>query len=412
MATRFCEKCGKTMEENNFYTYRNGNKLELCKKCLTMHIDNFDPETFLWILEKVDVPYVESEWNSLRDKAFARDPLKMNGMTVFGKYLSKMKLKQWKNYSWADTERIKEEQDAKIAAIKDKEEEDTLEFEAKLKEMLKAGIITESEYRTKVSTATLKKDYEAGLLSYPVPDPHGELSNDSSAYDESQFLSEDDIPSIDEELTKEDKIALAIKWGRLYKPSEWISLEKKYREMKESFDIQDSDTESTLILLCKTYLKMNQAIDCGDVESFQKLSKVYDSTRKTSKFTAQQNKEEKQEFMNTVSELVYYCEKNGGVIPRYEIETDYDIVDTVIKDLKAYTKSLIYQDVSLAAQIEDYIKRRDSAEAMRKDKEKAKAEGKDKVEITDEDVRKYHEQIEKMREKDAKTSGGEQGEES
>ena len=40
------------------------------------------------------------------DKAFAKDPMKMNGMSVFGKYLSKMKLKQWKDYSWADTERL------------------------------------------------------------------------------------------------------------------------------------------------------------------------------------------------------------------------------------------------------------------------------------------------------------------
>jgi 3-methyladenine DNA glycosylase Tag len=31
----------------------------------------------------------------------------MTGMSVFGKYLSKMKLKQWKDYGWADTERLK-----------------------------------------------------------------------------------------------------------------------------------------------------------------------------------------------------------------------------------------------------------------------------------------------------------------
>ena len=59
-----------------------------------MHIDNFNPDTFLWILEKMDVPYIPEEWNSLRDKAFAKDPYKMNGMSVFGKYLSKMRMKQ------------------------------------------------------------------------------------------------------------------------------------------------------------------------------------------------------------------------------------------------------------------------------------------------------------------------------
>ena len=89
-----CNKCGKSMDEINFYTYKNGKKTELCKKCLTMHINNFEPNTFLWALEKMDVPYVPEEWNILRDKAYAKDPYKMNGMSVFGKYLSKMRLKQ------------------------------------------------------------------------------------------------------------------------------------------------------------------------------------------------------------------------------------------------------------------------------------------------------------------------------
>ena len=71
-----------------------------------MHIDNFDESTYLWLLEKMDVPYVPAEWNSLRDKAYTKDGDKMNGMSVFGKYLSKMKLKQWKNYSWADSVKL------------------------------------------------------------------------------------------------------------------------------------------------------------------------------------------------------------------------------------------------------------------------------------------------------------------
>jgi len=92
--------------DNNFYTYRNGTKCEICKKCLTMHVDNFDPETFTWILEKFDVPYIPGEWQTILDKAYAADPLKINGLTVLGKYLSKMKLNQWKDARWKDSERI------------------------------------------------------------------------------------------------------------------------------------------------------------------------------------------------------------------------------------------------------------------------------------------------------------------
>ena len=87
MANKICQKCGKMMDEDTqFYTYKNGEKTEMCKKCLTMHIDNWDPSTYLWLLEKMDVPYVPVEWDVLRDRAFAKDPHGMNGMSVYGKY--------------------------------------------------------------------------------------------------------------------------------------------------------------------------------------------------------------------------------------------------------------------------------------------------------------------------------------
>ena len=45
-----CEKCGRRMDADNFYTYRDGRKMEICKKCVTMHVDNFEPDTYTWIL--------------------------------------------------------------------------------------------------------------------------------------------------------------------------------------------------------------------------------------------------------------------------------------------------------------------------------------------------------------------------
>lgn len=72
-----CEKCMKVRQEKDFYTYKDGNKTEMCKDCLTLHVDNFNPDTFLWLMEKMDVPYIPSEWNILRDKDYAKDPNKV-----------------------------------------------------------------------------------------------------------------------------------------------------------------------------------------------------------------------------------------------------------------------------------------------------------------------------------------------
>jgi hypothetical protein len=50
---------------------------------------------------------------------------------------------------------------------------------------------------------------------------------------------------------------LAVKWGRLYRPSQWVALEQLYNEFMNSFDIQGAARIDTLKMICKTSLKMN-----------------------------------------------------------------------------------------------------------------------------------------------------------
>lgn len=245
-----CNRCGKSMDEANFYTYKDGTKTELCKKCLTAHIDNFNPDTYLWLLEKMDVPYIPTEWNVLRDRAYAKDPTKMNGMSVFGKYLSKMKLKQWKQYGWADTEKLKAQNEEKMKKLQEEQKEQ----EEKLKKELEEGKISEAQYKTLVSTPTQNNDYIAQGSTQPNV-------NTNNFYNENNFMSEEDLIDPAADLTEDDKVYLAMKWGRLYKPNEWVELERNYNDMINSFDIQDADSINTLILICKTNLKMNQAIN-------------------------------------------------------------------------------------------------------------------------------------------------------
>ena len=395
-----CQKCGRTMDELKFYTYKNGQKTEMCKDCLTMHIDNYDPNTFLWLLEKMDVPYVPSEWNILRDRAFAKNPDKMNGMSVFGKYLSKMKLKQWNQYGWADTEKcqaLQAEKERKNTAQRKQSDEI---FEKELKEKFEAGEISEAEYKTMMSTPTQNKEY--------VPKTSAELDTQfHNSFQEQQFA-QVDLPNPAADLTEDDMKYLAMKWGTLYKPQEWIDLEKTYTEMTNSFDIQDADTINSLIIICKLNLKANQALDMGDYEGFTKLSRELGNQRKLANFAAaQRKKEEKNDFVDSVGELVAYCEKNGGQIPRFELDAPVDIIDTVIKDLKEYTKSLIYSDTALARQIEEYIKKKEIVDQQKKDREEAKDKGLEAPEMSDEDFLEYSNSLEEQKQEDATVLGAE-----
>lgn len=384
MASYTCEKCHKTMDEKQFYTYKDGNKTELCKKCLTMHIDNFNSDTFLWLLKKMDVPYVPSEWNVLRDRAYAKDPNKMNGMSVFGKYLSKMKLKQWKDYGWEDSERL---QAKELENSKDKIEE-WQELEKITQERFENGEISEAEYKTLVSASTQNE-----MLNGPTIMPIAAIPP------EDPYIQEDELYDLSEELTEEDKKYLAMKWGRLYKPSEWIELEKIYEQMTASFDIQDADTINTLILICKTNLKMNQAIDIGDLDGFQKLSRVSESLRKSAKFTAAQNKEEKNDFVDSVGELVSMCEREG-FIPRFATDIPQDKVDLTLKDMNKYLYKLVTQDLGFGQQIEDALQKIKIQQEMQESNDLSLDVDADSEELIDQDYEDFYQSVHNQKEKD------------
>lgn len=408
-----CERCGKRLTQLNFYTYKDGSKCEICKSCLTAHIDNFDPNTFEWILEKMDVPYIPEEWNILRDKAFAKDPYKMTGLSVIGKYLAKMKLKQWNKYGYADSKKIQEQKEAEKAAKEQADAEEKARHEAELKVKLSEGKISLAEYQTLVSTQTQNKELphwgdvitgqHLGQIyqKYGQPQSYFEaLKHAKNPFQEQDFMAEKDIVDPGADLDQEDKMYLAVKWGRLYKPSQWVALEQLYNEFMDSFDIQGAARIDTLKMICKTSLKMNEAIDCGDIDAYQKLSRVYDSMMKSAKFTEAQNKDKEGNNIDSASAIVDFVEAHSGEIPRYKCEEPKDIVDQIILDLKAYNKNLIYEDKSLAQEIEKYLQEKRISEEMKKDKKDAKAKGLDNVELEDQDFVDYKNSLSHMKEHD------------
>lgn len=67
---------------------------------------------------------------------------------------------------------------------------------------------------------------------------------------------------------------------------------------------------------------------------------------KSGRFTAAQNKTEAGEFIDSISELVMICEKEG-FIPRFYIAEPNDKVDETLQDMKNYTKTLITGELNL-----------------------------------------------------------------
>lgn len=338
----YCEKCNRTMAAEQFYTsnnlekYPNDGKLNQCKKCLTMHVDNWNPDTYLWILQEIDVPYVPEEWNKLLAK-YGQDKRKLTGLSILGRYLSKMKLKQYNIYRWEHTEHLQN--------IANKKIEET---------MLRSGYD-----REQIDEALMKATFTVpeGELTAPVivsNDPVDDLAADFT-------IGQQVEDSLVSDLTDEDRTYLCLKWGKTYRPDEWVRLEELYVQMINSYDIQAAGDINTLKLACKSSLKANQLLDLGDIDGAQKATKMYETMMKAGKWTAQQH-DETTDAIDSIGELVAICERDG-FIPKYFVEGPKDKADRVLQDMQKYTKDLIENESGLSIMMERALKQIDDEEA-------------------------------------------------
>lgn len=412
---RYCSKCRKTMGETNFYTYKNGTKCELCKSCLTMHVDNYDPNSVMWLFEKFDVPYIESVWIAKREKEFEKNFTKANTsgasdpktaaykMTrgsgvVFGSYLSTMKLNQHKGETWADTERLrlKAEEEARLYGTPAEQMQEQI---AEMKERYEKGEISEAQWLTYSEinpTEENAKSLEQRFLECGGPDSEGKGQDNPYPVNEHPF-EQVSIPDVGADLTEEDKVYLAMRWGALYSAADWVALEKSYQEYEKSFNLRNADLIAGTKQLCKLDLKGNQALDCGDIDSYSKLARASDALRKSLKFTEAQRKEDKETEFSCYGQIVAWAEMNNDedYIRPIDLSIDRDIVDKDIRDIKNYTKSLIEDDPTVFKLIEQYIKKRESLAQQEQDK--LDAEDGNTVELTDDDFVEYRNFVEEQK---------------
>ena len=372
---RFCEKCKRVLKLERFYQCYDLEKnpdgyLNTCKDCLTMHVDNFDPKTFTWILQEIDVPYIPDEWNQLLAR-YGRDKSKLTGTTILGRYLAKMKLKQFKDFHWKDNDFLRELNNSKIKETMERQGYSAQEIAETIQKSTfsipdgNVEIPIYDDYMEVNNPSGTANGRAGPVFSDPIraPDIEGAsvdfagggpvLPDFSAAVQPGALFNDEEDDDLD--LSEDDIKFLRLKWGRVYRPSEWVQLEQLYNEMTTSYDIQSAGDINTLKLMCKTSLKANQLLDLGDVDGAQKMSKVYNEMMRSGKWTAAQNKTSETEVVDSIGELVAMCEKDG-FIPRFYVDGPQDKVDRVIQDMQIFTRQLVTDELGLGNLIENSIK--------------------------------------------------------
>ena len=379
-----CAKCGRTLPETEFFKMKTKERTDLCKDCLTQYIDNRDPETFLWILKKFDVPYLKNVWTQKTNEIYLKNPGRFGPKSVIGTYIRMMNMKQYSHLHFEDSDHLKEKEEGEE---EEKKESAPEEKETDLKTRLENGEISEAEYKTLSSTGKKVNELELDFVDMDIPKETEELVPQAFG----QTYAKDDAYWANQ-LTQEDIDYLILKWGVMYSPQQWITMETMYNKYADEYDL-NSDREEVLKKMCKTSLKMDLALDANDVTGYKNLATVFDQLRKSGKFTESQKKEEKRELLSTIGELANICEQNGGIIeklPQFDPNIyPQDKIDFTLKDLQAYTYHLCAEELGLSDLIESYVEKLEKAEEESVDINAGlvtSAEEEEKDKLTDEEV--------------------------
>ena len=365
---KVCSKCGRSLKETEFFKMKTGNRCDLCKDCLCQYIDNRKPETFRWILEMFDVPYIEKKWTQITNERYKKNPGKFGPKSVIGTYLRTMNMMQYRDFHYSDSDNP--EDNAATAPVAKTEIDE--EYEAKLLQQLEAGEITQTQYdiltkknAVKYGTDLDENGFIKGLETLPFQ-PEGALSIPEPEPPQEQTPQYQFDPSYwTDQLNDKDIDYLMLKWGTVYTPEQWIKMETTYNKYAQEYDL-NVDREEVLKKMCKTSLKMDECLDAGDVTGYKNLAAVFDQLRKSGKFTEAQNKDDKQQVLSSIGELVALCEQEGGIIPalpQYDPDQyPQDKIDFTLRDLKSYTYTLVSNELGLGDLIESYIEKLEKSE--------------------------------------------------
>lgn len=328
MEKKTCDRCHKTYTVDKFYKtkaptekYPDG-VLPICKTCLENTFKATEPASFMPILYALDIPWLPSEYKAIYSKhAKKSNP---NSIALLGKYIMKMKLIQYNSYGFMDTDaaQAKYEQEAFYDPI------DNYKYDVSLT----------------VPTSYLSSGGGGDILGLegitPADDRPAEDLIAIAGLTEEDFC---ELQDKSEELTTEELKYLILKWGRAYNKSQLLRLEKMYMEMCEDYDIRTTTQKDYLRKFCVASLRYDECLEAQDFESAKKASAMYTNINKEAGFQPILNQGLNNDNLDAVGVIVRMCEEMGP-IPVYNIETNPDIVDITIKDLKLFNRRLVDSD--------------------------------------------------------------------
>lgn len=369
--SRVCPRCGEARRDTDYLAAAPGSIYDgVCKFCVGNGWDARDLATAESVLREMDRPFVDSMWRKTVER-WGTDPA-----DVLGPYLRKFNLPQFKGCCYADSAKLNERYGD---SVKDDAQSSYADM---LAAKLAAGEITQADYDRMDPSASRRKvlgareaDRSASMEMLRraeeavtgVREPHTKTLAARKAAMDPSSPTQDDVLAATEaaavsSLTEDDMVYLVSKWGAGRTVEDLLAMERMYRDYEAEYEL-NVDRREALVTMCKTSVRMDRALEDGNVADYQRLASVLKDLRTSAKFTDAQ-KADRPDKVDSVGRLVGWCERYGGVIPEYCDPDEFprDQVDYTLAALKSYTYDLVVNEAGLGGLIETYVQRLEAAE--------------------------------------------------
>lgn len=317
-----CLRCSKTLKETEFYKAKAATKelpdgvFPVCKTCIGNTYKASEPASFMHILYYLDMPWLPSKYKDAYNKKVSAS--KPNPLAALGQYIMTMKLNQYKQYGFNDSEALQERYEGKVT-----DPIENYEYQIPLNKVVP---YMQKEQNTIFKIPVAEEDYiikedednEAGAIK-----PVGTIDVASG-------------------ITESEHRFLKLKWGAGFHIEELIRLEKMYQEMLLDYDIRTSTHKDHLRKICKVSIRLDSLLEEQDFDGAKKASDMYEKLNKAAGLQPTQGQSE-ENFLDATGYLVKMCEEEGP-IPTYDIEANPDEADLILKDFKLYIKRLVSND--------------------------------------------------------------------
>lgn len=156
------------------------------------------------------------------------------------------------------------------------------------------------------------------------------------------------IKPIKDEFVKRERAI----WGQNFTFSELIKMENQYQTTVSAFDVNNPMQLDAIRKACITSIMIDKAMLGGpeEVKSLKDLSSAYAQFMKMAKID-ELIESSQTDVIRTVADLVSYLEEKGFEFNFYD-NTERDIIDKTINNLKEYTRTLVLDSTGLDATLE------------------------------------------------------------